>query len=148
MSTLRSAKITSMYNDGEGSDLENIENQIGKGAGFVFLFEELKRSSISIDDLVNLFSVLNDSASPAPSFFFQKCVDLKTANESVLGFNSFEKIFTLNGRTYAEQKKEKIELKGNPIEVISERLEKYKVIPNKKLPFFQTGAMGYFGYDS
>jgi len=127
------------------SDLKDVQQQIDQGAGFVFLHLEIPASVSLLSSPILFFEKIKTCS---PCFYFQKSPDLSQAAETCMGFDPFETIKIINGQVVVETATDRFELKGNPFEAIAERLKKFKVIGRSDLPFFQTGAFGYFGYDS
>ncbi|MCX7921285.1 MAG: anthranilate synthase component I [Clostridia bacterium] len=72
----------------------------------------------------------------------------KWARYSFIGRNPFLTIKSSSYKSLVEDKSgRKKEIEGNPIDILKGLLDKYKTPDLLKLPRFNGGAVGYFGYD-
>ncbi|TYQ15463.1 UNVERIFIED_CONTAM: anthranilate synthase component I [Acetivibrio alkalicellulosi] len=72
----------------------------------------------------------------------------KWARYSIIGRNPFLKVKSYNNKTVIEDKNGLIkEEYGNPVEIIRKLMREYKGASIPKLPRFNGGAVGFFGYD-
>ncbi|MBC7395819.1 MAG: anthranilate synthase component I family protein [Bdellovibrionales bacterium] len=67
---------------------------------------------------------------------------------SILGFHAEEILQSRDGTVTIENKAGKSTLNGNPFAIIEARMKECRVTLQKEYPYFQGGALGYFGYDS
>lgn len=72
----------------------------------------------------------------------------KWARYSIIGRNPFLVVKSYKNRTIIEDRAGTIrEEEGNPVEIIRELMERYRGANLPKLPRFNGGAVGFFGYD-
>jgi len=72
----------------------------------------------------------------------------KWARYSFIGRNPFLIVKSIRNQTTIEDKYSNIDVKeGNPIEILKTLISKYKGADLPKLPRFNGGAVGFFGYD-
>ncbi|MCX7747516.1 MAG: anthranilate synthase component I [Clostridia bacterium] len=72
----------------------------------------------------------------------------KWARYSFIGRNPFMVVRSSNNKTIIEEKNGRTrEESGNPIDILQNILKEFKGAPLPKLPRFNGGAVGFFGYD-
>jgi len=98
-------------------------------------------------DPVKTFSVLADQ--PYSLFFDSARPDHPLNRYSYICWDPFETIESKNGIVSIYNKEQKLSLRANPFQVVKDRLTVWSLDypAHQKLPPFQGGAAGYFGYD-
>jgi anthranilate synthase component I len=127
--------------------LKEISKQRKAGAKVLTLSREMP---LDEKDVLTLFKKLIEQY-PGAHFLFQKNTERNGdffPLHTFMGFDSFEKITVRQGRTFIERNGDGFEVKGSPLKVVAERLEKYKSSNQLVDYLFEIGAMGYIGYES
>ena len=103
--------------------------------------------ALDYGDPIGVFSCLHHE--PYSLFFDSADRAHPAARYSFIAYHPFETIESWNGTVLVTNKDEQISLKGNPFQIVRDRLAKWEVnAPYRaNTPPFQGGAAGFFGYD-
>ncbi len=114
-------------------------------------FSLLQSLSLQKTDALLVYAAIRSEFPGRASAFFRTSEAIEGGfrpHLSIIGLHPEEILQSKNGVVSIENASGESTLDGNPMQVIQNRLKACRVPLQKEFPYFQGGAVGYFGYDT